>query len=170
MNVEQRKLADLTPYSKNAKKHDQQQIDNVAESIKQFGFVQPIVIDKDGVIVIGHCRALAAEKLKMKYVPCVVVDELTPEQINTLRIVDNKTNESPWDFDLLMEELNNINLDGFNFESLLDDGYLDSFFERGVEAKEHEIQFGCRCMFLLEEERDECVNQLRDLGYDPELL
>ena len=89
MNVVYKKLREITPYDKNAKKHDKTQIANVAESIKQYGFVQPIVIDRDGVIVIGHCRALAAKKLGMKEVPCVCVDDLTPEQVNALRLVDN---------------------------------------------------------------------------------
>lgn len=63
MEIAKRRLADIVPYAANAKKHDKRQINNVAESIKQYGFVQPIVIDRDGVIVIGHCRALAAKKL-----------------------------------------------------------------------------------------------------------
>ena len=116
MKVANRNFAELTPYAGNAKKHDSTQIANVAESIKQFGFVQPIVIDRDGVIVIGHCRALAAKKLGMKEVPCVCVDDLTPEQVNALRIVDNKSNESPWDFDILPDELADLDLSGFNFD------------------------------------------------------
>ena len=116
MKVANRNLAELTPYAKNAKKHDSTQIANVAESIRQFGFVQPIVIDRNGVIVIGHCRALAAEKLGMQEVPCVCVDDLTPEQVNALRIVDNKSNESPWDFDILPDELAEIDLSGFDFD------------------------------------------------------
>ena len=116
MNIESRLLADIVPYAKNAKKHDNRQINNVAESIKQYGFVQPIVIDRDGVIVIGHCRALAAKKLGMKEVPCVCVDDLTPEQVNALRIVDNKSNESEWDFDLLADELADLDLSDFDFD------------------------------------------------------
>ena len=85
MNVKNVKIADITPYNKNAKKHDKKQIANVAESIKQYGFVQPVVIDSEGVIVIGHCRVLAAKKLGMTEVPCVCVDDLTPEQVNALR-------------------------------------------------------------------------------------
>ena len=103
MDVIQKKLSEIVPYAKNAKKHDKKQIANVAESIKQYGFVQPVAIDRDGVIVIGHCRAEAAKKLGMKTVPCVCVDELTTEQVNALRLVDNKSNESDWDFDLLAE-------------------------------------------------------------------
>jgi hypothetical protein len=116
LNVVYKKLREITPYDKNAKKHDKTQIANVAESIKQYGFVQPIVIDRDGVIVIGHCRALAAKKLGMKEVPCVCVDDLTPEQVNALRLVDNKSNESDWDFDLLKDELPELDLSDFDFD------------------------------------------------------
>lgn len=116
MRVEQRKIADIVPYAKNAKKHDKKQIANVAESIKQYGFVQPIVVDKDGVIVIGHCRAEAAKKLGMTEVPCVCVDELTPEQVAALRLADNKSNESDWDMDLLGDELAELDLSMFDFD------------------------------------------------------
>ena len=116
MNIESKLLADIVPYAKNAKKHDNRQINNVAESIKQYGFVQPIVIDRDGVIVIGHCRALAAKKLGMEEVPCVCVDDLTPEQVNALRLVDNKSNESDWDFDLLADEIPGLDLSSFDFD------------------------------------------------------
>lgn len=116
MNIIQKKLSEIVPYAKNAKKHDKKQIANVAESIKQYGFVQPVVVDRDGVIVIGHCRAEAAKKLGMKTVPCVCVDELTPEQVNALRLVDNKSNESAWDFDLLAEELPELDLSAFDFD------------------------------------------------------
>ena len=94
MDVKNIPIAGIVPYARNAKKHDKRQIDNVAESIRQYGFVQPVVIDRDGVIIIGHCRVLAAKKLGMEAVPCVCVDDLTPEQVNALRLVDNKTNES----------------------------------------------------------------------------
>lgn len=116
MQTIMKKLSDIQPYQKNAKKHDGRQIKNVAESIKQYGFVQPIVIDKDGIIVIGHCRALAAKKLGIEEVPCVCVDELTPEQVDALRLVDNKSNESEWDFDLLKEELPELDLSAFDFD------------------------------------------------------
>lgn len=81
MNVKNINIKDIRPYKNNAKKHDETQINNVAESIKQYGFVQPIVIDKDGVIVIGHCRALAAKKLGLKEVPCVCVEWKTKSNI-----------------------------------------------------------------------------------------
>ena len=116
MKTIRKQLAEITPYANNAKKHSRQQINNVAESIKQYGFVQPIVIDRNGVIVIGHCRALAAQKLGMAEVPCICVDDLTPEQVNALRLVDNKSNESDWDFDLLADELPELDLSAFDFD------------------------------------------------------
>ena len=116
MNIKNVSVGILVPYEKNTKIHDKTQIDNVAESIKKYGFVQPIVIDKNNVVVIGHCRLLAAKKLKMSEVPCVCVDDLTDEQVKALRIVDNKSNESPWDFDFLADELADIDLSAFNFD------------------------------------------------------
>lgn len=137
MKVANRNLAELTPYAGNAKKHDSTQIVNVAESIRQFGFVQPIVIDRDGVIVIGHCRALAAKKLGMKDVPCVCVDDLTPEQVNALRIVDNKSNESPWDFDILPDKLADIDLSDFYFDFGIEDEEEQSETEYSADDTEH---------------------------------
>ena len=121
MDVRNISVKDLIPYERNTKKHDKTQINNVAESIKQYGFVQPIVIDKDNVVVIGHCRLLAAKQLKMKEVPCVCVEDLTDEQVKALRVVDNKSNESPWDFDILPDELAELDLSGFDFDFGFDD-------------------------------------------------
>lgn len=129
MNIIMKPLGEITPYEKNAKKHDETQINNVAESIRQYGFVQPIVIDKDGVIVIGHCRALAAKQLGMDKVPCVCVDDLTPEQVDALRVVDNKTNESEWDFDLLSDELPGLDLSAFDFDWELPEAAMDEVTE-----------------------------------------
>ena len=132
MDVRNISVKDLIPYERNTKKHDKTQINNVAESIKQYGFVQPIVIDKDNVVVIGHCRLLAAKQLKMKEVPCVCVEDLTEEQVKALRIVDNKSNESPWDFDILPDELADIDLSNFSFDFGIDDDEED-FDENDLE-------------------------------------
>ena len=136
MQIIQKKLADIVPYANNTKKHDETQIKNVAESIKKYGWVQPIVIDDDGTIVIGHCRALAAERLGIKEVPCVVVSDLTEDEINALRIVDNKTNESPWDFDLLSAELPEIDLSDFEFDFGIEDEKTEI-----VEDETPEVEF-----------------------------
>ena len=140
MEVKNRKLSSITAYGKNAKKHDKTQINNVAESIKQYGFVQPIVVDRDGVIVIGHCRALAAKKLGMEEVPCVCVDDLTPEQVNALRLVDNKSNESAWDFDLLAEELPELDLAAFDFDFSFPEPDESEIEEMTNEQREQEFR------------------------------
>lgn len=121
------------------KKHDQTQIDNVAESIRQYGFVQPIVVDRDGVIVIGHCRALGAKKLGLKEVPCVCVDDLTPEQVNALRLVDNKSNESGWNFDLLKDELNDVDLSAFSFDWGISESEEDNPYTMKVKIPQYEV-------------------------------
>ena len=116
MNISQMKVRDIKPYEKNAKKHDKRQIDNVAESISRFGFAQPLVVDKDDVLIIGHCRLLAAKKLKIKEVPVVRMDDLTEEQVNQLRLLDNKLNESEWDMDLLAPEVEELDWEGFDID------------------------------------------------------
>ena len=137
MKTIRKQLAEITPYANNAKKHSRQQINNVAESIKQYGFVQPIVIDRNGVIVIGHCRALAAQKLGMTEVPCICVDDLTPEQVNALRLVDNKSNESDWDFDLLKDKLTEKELQAFDFDwGLPEDQTEDVIEDEAIEVDE----------------------------------
>lgn len=124
-------IALLKPYKKNTKRHNQTQIDNVAESIRKFGFVQPFVIDKNNEVVIGHCRLLAAQKLGITELPCVKVDYLTAAQVKALRILDNKLNESEWDLDFLNEELPEIDLTGFDvdFDFALTAGGFDEIVE-----------------------------------------
>lgn len=116
MNVQNIKTKDLVPYVRNQKKHDKKQIDNVAESIKQFGMVQPIVVDKDNNVIIGHCRLLACQKLAIEEVPVVKLEELTAEQANKLRLLDNKLNESDWDFDILTEDIPELDWEGFDID------------------------------------------------------
>ena len=136
MQVKQVRLQELRPYKANAKKHDDRQIKNVAESIRQYGFVQPLVVDRNGVIVIGHCRFMAAQMLGLQEVPCVCVDDLTPEQVNALRLVDNKSNESGWDYDLLAAELGTLDMSAFDF-----DWGLTDIDETELTNEEREQQF-----------------------------
>lgn len=131
MQIIEKPISELRPYEGNAKKHTQTQIENVARSIKRYGFVQPVVVDADGVIVIGHCRALAAQRLGMETVPCVSVDDLTPKQVKELRILDNKTNESEWDKGLLLTELVGLDLSDFSLDFALP--------EPDIEVQEDEV-------------------------------
>jgi hypothetical protein len=137
MNIVYRNPEELTPYPGNAKKHSKVQIERVAESIRRYGFKQPLVIDRDSEIVIGHCRALAARKLALSEVPCILADDLTDEQIRELRLVDNRTNESAWDDDLLAMELADLNVDlsTFGFDAIApDDVHEDDFDEKPPET------------------------------------
>jgi DNA modification methylase len=111
MQVEYVPIDSIKPYEKNAKKHPDEQVEHIANSIKEFGFRQPLVIDKDNVVVIGHGRLLAAKKLGIAEVPVLRADDLTEAQINALRLADNKTNEPEWDFSMLEAELDDLRLD-----------------------------------------------------------
>ncbi len=123
MNIVYKKLSELKPYEKNPRKNDKA-VKYVAESIKQFGFKVPIIIDNKGVIVAGHTRYKAATELKMEEVPCIVADDLNPNQIKAFRLADNRVAElSEWDFELLDEELakleDEFNLNELGFEEFL---------------------------------------------------
>lgn len=114
MNVTMRKVSDVKPYDKNPRRNDGA-VDAVAASISEFGFQQPLVVDKDGVLIVGHTRLKAAKKLGMKEVPVVVADGLTPEKVKAYRLADNKTGElAGWDFSLLDREL--AELDDLDFD------------------------------------------------------
>ena len=119
MNIQMLKLSDIKPYEKNPRKNNEA-VKYVAESIKEFGFKVPIVIDKDNVIIAGHTRYKAAKRLKMKEVPTIIADDLTDEQVKAFRLADNKVAEkSEWDFDLLPLEINDIlsfDMEDFGFE------------------------------------------------------
>lgn len=105
------KLSDIHPYEKNPRKNDAA-VEPVAQSIKEFGFKVPIIIDNENVIVCGHTRYRAAAKLGMEEVPCIKADDLTEEQIKAFRLADNKVSEfAEWDFELLGEELSDLTID-----------------------------------------------------------
>ncbi len=98
----------LIPYERNNKIHTDDQVTKIANSIKEFWFVQPVVIDKSNTVIIWHWRLLAAKQLKMEKLPCVQITTLNDEQIKKLRILDNKLNESEWDDDKLKIELEDL--------------------------------------------------------------
>src|SRR4051812_46319555 len=100
------------PYARNARKIPQSAIDKVAASIREFGFRQPIVVDKKRVVLAGHTRLLAAKKLGLKKVPVHVASNLTVAQAKAYRLADNRTNdETPWARDLLALELADLKVD-----------------------------------------------------------
>lgn len=108
MKVTLRPVDDITPYERNPRKNDQA-VDAVAKSIEQFGFKQPIVVDTDGVIVVGHTRWKAAKQLGLAKVPVHVAADLTPEQAKAYRVADNRTSDlSAWDEDAALKEIEEI--------------------------------------------------------------
>lgn len=108
LNIKYKNINTLHPYKKNAKKHDKKQVEQIANSIKEFGFTQPVIIDKNNCVVAGHGRILGAKKAGLKEVPTVCLEDLTEEQIKAYRLVDNKLNESEWDDVLLAQELEEL--------------------------------------------------------------
>lgn len=118
MKIVNRKISKLKPYKNNPRRNDDA-VDFVAASIKEFGFKVPIIIDKNNEIIAGHTRLKAAQKLKMEEVPCIVADDLSEDQIKAFRLADNKVAEqATWDFDLMNMELDDIQMDmePFGFE------------------------------------------------------
>ena len=138
MDVSMMRLDQIRPYENNPRKNDEA-VDKVAASIREFGFKQPIVVDCEGVIIAGHTRYRAAKKLGLDEVPVLVADDLSPEQVRAYRLADNKTAEfSGWDFDLLDQELfeiDDIDMAAFGFDMSAveelppaeeDDGYTET--------------------------------------------
>jgi hypothetical protein len=152
MNIIYKPISELIPYVNNPRKNDNA-VDAVASSIKNYGFRQPIVIDGKNEIIIGHTRLLAAKKLKMESVPCAIVDDLTPQEIKGLRIADNKVAEySEWDMDLLKIELDGLDeftgfeIDGldinnFNEDFTLPDGEKEPFQQMTFVLADKQIEF-----------------------------
>ena len=141
MEIESIRIEDIKPYENNPRLNDSA-VEGVKESIKQFGFKIPMVIDKDNVIVCGHTRYKASKQLGLKEIPCIRADDLTDEQIKAFRIADNKVSEvAEWDIDKLSIELEDISLDmssfGIDLDALSpvdiqedDDGYYGDERER----------------------------------------
>lgn len=125
MDVQMMSIKDVHPYPDNPRKIPKEAIEAVAKSIQTFGWQQPIVVDKDNTIIVGHTRYKAAQKLKLKEVPVVVAD-LDQQKADEYRIVDNRVAEfSTWNYDGLLKELQSIfdiDMTGFGFAGITADG------------------------------------------------
>ena len=166
MNIVYKNVDELIPYANNTKKHDKTQIKNVATSIDTYGFVQPLVIDKNNVVVIGHCRLLGAKHLNMEKVPCVCVDDLTEEQVNALRIVDNKSNESEWDMDILPDELLNVDLGDFEFDFgiVTEIDFDENDLDEAVEKNNVTVSININSVFDYETVKERLQNIADEIG------
>ena len=136
MKIYERRLEEIHPYEKNPRKNEPA-IEKVAESLKEFGWQQPIVVDAQGVIIAGHTRWSAARRLGLETAPVVVADGLSEEQVKAYRLADNKTNEfADWDIDLMDAELlsiGDIDMALFGFD-------MDAVVERQAEVQEDDYE------------------------------
>lgn len=144
MKIVEKKVTELKPYDRNPR-HNEDAVDVVKASIKEFGFKVPIVIDCDDVVVTGHTRLMAAKELGLEKVPCIIADDLSEEQIKAFRLADNKTAEfASWDFEMLdseMEDIVDIDMTDFGFLDFED--ALPEPYDKSIEAEyaEHGDEF-----------------------------
>lgn len=152
MEIIMKSVGELKPYENNPRKNDDA-VDKVAQSIKEFGFKVPIVIDKDDVIVTGHTRWKASIKLGLDEVPCIVANDLTDKQIKAFRLADNKTGDfSIWDNQKLLTELEDLGdiFTGFNVGEIFgeelnekDNGFIDDIVNE-LGTPNYTINYKCR--------------------------
>lgn len=151
MDIIEMKLNDLHPYENNPRYNDDA-VEAVASSIKQFGFKVPIIIDKNNVIVTGHTRYKAAKQLGLEKVPCIKADDLTDQQIKAFRLADNKVSEiATWDMEKLnleLEEIEDIDMSDFGFDDIFNEDENTSTITSGSELDLDDFgddKFQCTC-------------------------
>lgn len=168
MQIITKKIDELKPYLNNPRFNDDA-VEYVANSIKEFGFKVPIIIDKNNEIVAGHTRYKASIELGLEEVPCIVADDLSEEQIKAFRLADNKVSEkAQWNMELLDEELANLDIDmeQYGFEDLniaIDEELTDETSDTHFNYKE---QYGVIVMCKNEEEQELIYNRLTSEGYE----
>ena len=145
MDIINKKISDLNPYENNSRTHSEEQITQIINSIKQFGFTNPILIDQDNNIIAGHGRLIAVKQMEWEEVPCIAVSNLTQNQLKALNFADNQIAlNAGWDLAKLTTEIKGLKEDNFDLTSLgfnnlelsnfLDDNFFDSKFNQEVIA------------------------------------
>lgn len=158
LKIEYVPIDSIKPYEKNPRRNDDA-VDKVAQSIREYGFQQPLVLDKDGVIIVGHTRYKAAQKLGMKNVPVIWTD-MSEKKAAAYRIADNKTNQfSLWDNKLLLDELDFIGDDFFTGFEL---GGLFDFLDEGENAPVEDNQAGVIYEVVFKSEDKEKISEILD--------
>lgn len=170
MNIIDVNIASLREYENNPRKNEKA-VAKVAESIREFGFKVPIVIDKDNVIVCGHTRVQAAKRLKLAVVPCIVADDLTDEQIRAFRLADNKTAEfADWDIEKLDAELAALEIDmslfGFDEDTGKEKGVTERKDLSDEVSEVYEVIVEC----ANEAEQEDVFNRLQGEGLQCRVL
>ena len=165
MEIIYKNIDELIPYENNPRLNDEA-VEYVKNSIKEFGFKVPVVIDKDNVIIAGHTRIKASKELGIKDIPCIIADDLTEEQVKAFRLADNKVSEkSMWDYTKLDEELNNIldiDMSLFDFDINNNDDEIERIDLSSKEFEKYEIIITCQNEIELEEK----YNKLMKEGYE----
>lgn len=165
MEIIYKNIDELIPYKNNPRLNDEA-VEYVKNSIKEFGFKVPIVIDKNNVIIAGHTRIKASKELGIKDIPCIIADDLTEEQVKAFRLADNKVSEkSVWDYTKLDEELDSIldiDMSMFDFNINTDDVEIERIDLSNKEFEKYEIIITCKNEIELEEK----YNKLMKEGYE----
>lgn len=170
LKIEYVDINKIKPYKKNPRKNEKA-IPYVMESIKQFGFKNPVILDKDNVIVAGHTRIESAKRLGITEIPCIYADDLTDEQIRAFRLADNKVGEiAEWDIDLLDTELDdilNIDMSDFGFENIdIDWDNVEDLTTTNYDKPEHNMLECPQCHHI---DRDIHFKKVKDVDIDEEL-
>lgn len=173
-HVELESTDELIPYHQNPKEHSDKHINKLASLIQEYGFVQPIVINENGKIVIGHGRLYASEKLGLEKVPVICLSDLSEAQIKALRIADNKSaEESPWDEELLQIEIEHLQDVDFDTELTgFEDSEIDELMEdEGIEEPDDmsddiEDEYQIIINFDSEVEMEKAYHELEEEGYN----
>ena len=161
MEIVTKKIDDIKEYKNNPRNNDEA-VEYVANSIKEFGFKVPVIVDKDNVVVAGHTRIRAAKQIGLTEIPCIVAEDLSDEQIKAFRLADNKVAEiSTWDLDMLSEELGEIldlNMADFGFDN--EEPEIKDLSDSMVDK--YEIIISCKSEIELEE----AFGELTAEGYE----
>ena len=184
LSIEYKRVDDLIPYVNNSRTHSDEQVTQVAASIKEFGFTNPILVDEHNGIIAGHGRLMAAKKLKLEQVPTITLEGLTDAQRKAYVIADNKLAlNAEWDFDLLKIEIESLQEDDFKLDLLGFDvdelnGILgfDDIAEEDEEEPEQDYedkykeQYGVIIMCKSAEEQEKIFNKMQQNGYEVKVV
>ena len=162
LKIEYVDIDSIKPYENNPR-HNEEAIPYVMNSIKEFGFKNPIIIDKNNVIIAGHTRLESAKRLGMKEVPIIHADDLTEEQVKAFRLADNKVSEkAEWDFNMLDAELADLDLDmsEFGFENI---DIVEDFDEKDLEDEREKEKINVSIVFDKYEDFEKIKVELEEI-------
>jgi ParB-like chromosome segregation protein Spo0J len=164
LEIKMRSIDELMPYARNSRKHSETQVKNLAKSIQEFGFTNPILIDANGGVIAGHGRVQAASDLGMTSVPTIELGHLTETQKRAYVIADNKLAlDASWDLEMLNSELAFLETEDFDLSFLRED-FVPDLPEENEAEPEEKNDFNLRIVFDCEDKRQMIFNELRDRG------